>query len=1498
MERFRSKLKTFSKSTVAAVLVALVLCGAAIAWYIGETRVELEPIEGTILLQYFHCGTGTEDDPFVITRPIHFYHLIELYQRLPAFASANYYFQIGYDLGGNNDGSLDEDEGEEWLVYDYNSAGTTDGSTSKVLNMEYFSGDRALLPIGTSDVPFNGVYKGNGLTVANLHIRAQENIMDYQGNALTAGTCDVGIFGYLGAGTSVQNAYFDNVTIDLSNLDVENIESEVHNADIHSVPGSGATAYVGMLAGHITLSSTVTDVYVNNCTIIGGDAAKCGFGYFGCVENVNNMPITTLGSTVATLRTKGTDAGFGGTIDMKTTYQRLMTIYKSVANTTSQYVTSETNVYDAASGTTTNASQSKVNVGNNTAGGTTVTYKYYSSDAGGSFNFPSDNDTVDSKRQNNSYQNVYQCLYGESSVYTKTVATYTYTTTYLDALLIHDGDAYLGHHTGGVATVGSADNALRWVADNGGHLYTYLYFDIGNNCEGAEVQYLNASGKSGVTLGDSVSTVWTRTVLIPAGDDPENPTPAVEALTTVIDGTTYYLDYDGGWVLTPVTSYYLLDDGAGHWLSASVSAPGTANRAEDSVKWQLTNPGGATTQIYAYLGDNDKYYLSCDGALTISQSAPTDWSQTEIVDPETGAVTYTYTSSVQGVEYALIYDAQGELWTVMPESGWRIENAENGGRFLTADTSGVSDSAVGSVWQFSSDTGDTTISTIVGDALHYLGYDNGLVTSTTVTTWHRSGDALYTTVGGTDYYLCYDGGWTAVPLTYTVIHDGDHYLRVNGMNQFEDVTQEQATHFYFSSEDGANSSGTAWCFAGGAVYWLRSSADVLATTLNPGDATAWVNDGSGHFGAGTDNDYLGYDGEWKIINAPVYYIVSYNGNYLNLNANGTSFSVGNSADTATHWIFTEMSDAARPSGTVSATVGNTTYYLYGLRSGGGGCGGGNNYTYSIGLTTNANNVGTWTNNNGVLTTSVNNTTVRLRYNNNAWTSTTDNNGTKLNYDPHQDIPEVTLASDTQTQPELAASPLVATPTPVTVDGPVSVNNALGFTATTQQVITYSTTGGIRSGNPTYFPIRVDKDDSGNYPADYAASAKNTGYIVSGANIQESTATGSQGNQKVWGDIRVSGWTISNISSSYANNAFTNIYTTTGNSNAVLTTPLNQKVYDAAKEQLLETLKNSNYVYGLHFMDSTISTAHLITAKQATILGDTYYNYQLPEDSIDFHVVERGYISFFAGAYFTNNNSFFSLHQIFRDESNNITSILEIKNVYRTARAEKDKYVYLLSNNRYFDGETWYDSLPTGYTEVFDTMWIKEPYGISDTETKLYFYQIPCNPGEYALGSVPGRTGAYLVYLDIAANGGDIMDAVVSSEGNDVSNNFKVEFRDRPTVVDHCLLQFAIDAPAVTDPSTFSVHMNFDPNDTTEPHTSGLYTLTVVNKSGGPLTLTVLLCDDDNNPSNEYLYAYKLVYTNADQTDAVMKTTLDANYWRSAATFTIPASGAAFEDSYS
>ena len=56
--------------TVCAIFA--VLAPATVAWlYTAGNEIDHKVDYGSLIKQYSHCGTGTEDDPFAITRPIH-----------------------------------------------------------------------------------------------------------------------------------------------------------------------------------------------------------------------------------------------------------------------------------------------------------------------------------------------------------------------------------------------------------------------------------------------------------------------------------------------------------------------------------------------------------------------------------------------------------------------------------------------------------------------------------------------------------------------------------------------------------------------------------------------------------------------------------------------------------------------------------------------------------------------------------------------------------------------------------------------------------------------------------------------------------------------------------------------------------------------------------------------------------------------------------------------------------------------------------------------------------------------------------------------------------------------------------------------------------------------------------------------------------------------------------------------------------------------------------
>ena len=269
-------------------------------------------------------------------------------------------------------------------------------------------------------------------------------------------------------------------------------------------------------------------------------------------------------------------------------------------------------------------------------------------------------------------------------------------------------------------------------------------------------------------------------------------------------------------------------------------------------------------------------------------------------------------------------------------------------------------------------------------------------------------------------------------------------------------------------------------------------------------------------------------------------------------------------------------------------------------------------------------------------------------------------------------------------------------------------------------------------NNTYFPLLVENNSNN-------VAEKNTGYVISGSN--DRTTSDEYPNKS--GDIRVSKYATSRINASYSDGSFSTIYTINASGSTVEIN--NESAYEKladSKTTLASTIQSANSIYGLHFMAGEISMDNIVTANYALINGDEYTNYQFPANSIDFTIPKKGKINFFAGTYFSGNNSFFSLHKIERDSNHNIIAIKEIKEIYGT-NDPSDPYIYKYGDN------TWSATKTSDYSLLFATSRIKRQSSL--TADAVYYFEIPANEGEYALGSVSGGTGAYLMYLDLSAN---------------------------------------------------------------------------------------------------------------------------------------------------
>ena len=326
------------------------------------------------------------------------------------------------------------------------------------------------------------------------------------------------------------------------------------------------------------------------------------------------------------------------------------------------------------------------------------------------------------------------------------------------------------------------------------------------------------------------------------------------------------------------------------------------------------------------------------------------------------------------------------------------------------------------------------------------------------------------------------------------------------------------------------------------------------------------------------------------------------------------------------------------------------------------------------------------------------------------------------------------------------------------------NNAtqLSWTSATYTKITESSNGAdymdYSGTNVTYFPLMTETDS-------YNVTGKNTGYVIGGS---EDNTTSAYPDKT--GDIRVSKYATSDINRSYSGGNLTTVYTIDSSLQTVQINTSDYTKYLDSRAGFLESINDGN-IYGLHFMPANINQNHLVTAEYTLINGEEKTNYEMPASSIDFNLMEKGVINFFAGTYFSGNNSFFSLHHINRDENDEITAIKEIAEIYKSSDDRKD-YIYRYTDN------TYTEPLTADYSSVFSTNRIKKQNNV--TTNAVYYFEIPVNAGEFALGSVDGGTGAYLMYLDIATNGGIDFNADVDTFGS-------VEYRTTPDVAETSLL---------------------------------------------------------------------------------------------------------------
>ena len=661
---------------------------------------------------------------------------------------------------------------------------------------------------------------------------------------------------------------------------------------------------------------------------------------------------------------------------------------------------------------------------------------------------------------------------------------------------------------------------------------------------------------------------------------------------------------------------------------------------------------------------------------------------------------------------------------------------------------------------------------------------NSLITNNTGTVWSYDGNNIFSG----NSIIKYDGTtWIIDTISTHLIHYNGHYLRYNS-GITDTTTSNQATLWTLSNN--LATIGGSGTISNDNVYLRYNNG--LTTTNQQDQASTWYHDQYGiYYNNNGTRMYLQYSNGWKAqtsatISLSRYYITYtvsafFGGSTTNyLTRNGLSIANQTSASDNALWIFSQSGNT--PSGVIYQIVDDTYYYL--------------NLTAS-GPTISTNASHTFTNTGGYLYDT--NTGYYLYpVQSGNWYNPTFGGWTVNETQPSNastiSSGSALLINDIENTPfgQLAARVNFYSKC---VDSSIGL---LRSEATTYDLVS---TKQVLASLYNCIPINAASSNP------YSTDTNNTGYIMSGGY-----------DTSINCDIRVSYFAQSNISKTWTNSSWqeNTVYTIgtsgfgkiieSGNGSGTYYPVSQFSKFKNAKTQLIQTLGSSNNnVYGLHFMDAAISKSHIVTPTSVLINGITYENYQMPEDCIDFNLKSKGSINCFSGYYFDGNggtnNAFFSLHEIIRNDDKTINKILHIIMIYENKSNTNDNipdgtyiYQYVNDDDSSDTGYYYYDAKTKQYVTinsfnasnnnlVFNKNWIEDPVSYGGTynttasfynqyKNNLFYFEIPVNAGEYALGSVSGKTGTYLVYLDIGANASIVDRTTITQQSDVVNENLK------------------------------------------------------------------------------------------------------------------------------
>lgn len=269
---------------------------------------------------------------------------------------------------------------------------------------------------------------------------------------------------------------------------------------------------------------------------------------------------------------------------------------------------------------------------------------------------------------------------------------------------------------------------------------------------------------------------------------------------------------------------------------------------------------------------------------------------------------------------------------------------------------------------------------------------------------------------------------------------------------------------------------------------------------------------------------------------------------------------------------------------------------------------------------------------------------------------------------------------------------------------------------------------------TYIPLKVKGGDGTDKY--YVDETNNTGYLTSGTT-------------KYTGDARILKHTFA---SSISAVPFDTWKENLGEA-AIIEQPGGDGL--KAKENFQNALNgfkenlgtNQDSVYSIRFYGGDI--ANTITANNVRIGTSTYETYELPEACIDFRLSGGGFCSFFASTHGVSTYRFFKLYEIVRGTDNAIISRKEISKIYGRGSDGKYRYAYTGEEDPFSGEEPLFNTAIL--TRANQSSALSGTQASHSDPPKIYYFEIPLNAGEYALGAVD--RGAALMYLDIGVDGG-------------------------------------------------------------------------------------------------------------------------------------------------